>query len=673
MKLLNLSIHNFGVFKGEHFFDLKPKKNRDGSSSNLIVFTGQNGVGKSTVFQALSLVFHGKLALGDRVSQAEYNEYLLSRFYRNKSNNTEKQNEAIIEVNFQYVYSGQVLNIFISRKWIRDGNKVIEELRILQGKLPPDIGKTEYQHWINELLPPGYSLLCFFNAEEFDTNFSSEKQNTYLNEILCKLLGLDIVKRLGKDLEYYMQQTSKGLNVDELRSNIVQQQQVVESLSLQLNIAQNDIDNKTSELSCLERKIDELESSLISEGGSYAEKRPKLEKRKKIISQELEKLSMQLKDLCSGLLPFIFAPELCQKLSVQLEKESDFSKRKILDKYWKEKIKEAEVRLNESELWKDKDISDDLRFQIINNITKILNNNELENTNNHLSLVHNIAEPEKEKLLSWINESIHIIPQQVKHLGEQIKILKKEFKEIDKELNRAPNDDILAPIVNDISNTKKSIVAVQLDIKKLTEKKGSIQYQLDVETRNYDKTSSLLESSESSEDQIELAQKSRLVLKTYYDSLIRHKIKLLEKELLVTFNNICRKAHLLRSVSINPENLNIVLEGTDGQQIGLNDFSAGENELYILSLLWALRKIGKKVLPLAMDMPFARLDDNHQVKLINDYLPFVSEQILLFVTDTELSANFLSHASSHISKIYSLNFNKETQKTDVTEEIAVAT
>lgn len=62
MRLLNLTIQNFGVFQGRHDFDLTPLsddlshvRNAENALHPLVVISGQNGVGKSTLFQSLML------------------------------------------------------------------------------------------------------------------------------------------------------------------------------------------------------------------------------------------------------------------------------------------------------------------------------------------------------------------------------------------------------------------------------------------------------------------------------------------------------------------------------------------------------------------------------------------------------------------------------------------
>lgn len=132
-----------------------------------------------------------------------------------------------------------------------------------------------------------------------------------------------------------------------------------------------------------------------------------------------------------------------------------------------------------------------------------------------------------------------------------------------------------------------------------------------------------------------MAEKSKLALHAYKDALTRQRIAALEEKFVECFNTICRKEHLLTGVTINPDNFSVKLQDADGEVLSVADLSAGERQLYALALLWALRQISGQKLPLAVDTPLARLDDVHPVCFINDYMPAVSHQLLLFATDAE--------------------------------------
>src|SRR5947209_3695208 len=106
MRVLNLTVNNFGVFRGRHQFDLTPTHKGRGTYRHLIAVSGQNGVGKSTLFQALGLALHGPLSLSDRISRQDYSKYLLGRLHRSNDIGVPVvSRDGGVEISFEYVQS----------------------------------------------------------------------------------------------------------------------------------------------------------------------------------------------------------------------------------------------------------------------------------------------------------------------------------------------------------------------------------------------------------------------------------------------------------------------------------------------------------------------------------------------------------------------------------------
>lgn len=205
MRVLGLTVFNLGVFRGRHHFDFATVEERKGKLRHLVVVSGHNGVGKSTLFQSFGLALHGLLSLGDRTSRAEYNKYLFSRLHRYAGigvQNTSR--EAGVELRFEYVQSGKPLRVEVKWQWHRNGSNVTETLHVLCDGKPPDMDAEYYQTWLSKLIPVGLAPLCFFDAEHLDAMAGAQSHGTLMGESLRRLLGLDLVERLQSDLEPYI-------------------------------------------------------------------------------------------------------------------------------------------------------------------------------------------------------------------------------------------------------------------------------------------------------------------------------------------------------------------------------------------------------------------------------------------------------------------------------------
>src|SRR3972149_4707945 len=100
MLIKKLFLKNFGIYGGEFTFDLAPRSS-DYFDRPIVLFTGKNGVGKTTFVEAIRLCLHGPLALSSRTGQVEFEQYLIERIHR-PERLAEALYEASVEVEFDY-------------------------------------------------------------------------------------------------------------------------------------------------------------------------------------------------------------------------------------------------------------------------------------------------------------------------------------------------------------------------------------------------------------------------------------------------------------------------------------------------------------------------------------------------------------------------------------------
>lgn len=91
---------------------------------------------------------------------------------------------------------------------------------------------------------------------------------------------------------------------------------------------------------------------------------------------------------------------------------------------------------------------------------------------------------------------------------------------------------------------------------------------------------------------------------------------------------------------MDPETLDLQYLNADGEEIAKKRLSAGEKQLMVISLLWALAICSKKKLPVIIDTPLSRLDSSHRQALIKTYFPKASDQTIILSTDSEIDENY---------------------------------
>ncbi len=674
MRLLNLTIQNFGVFYGRHDFDLTPVsddlarvRNAENALHPLVVISGQNGVGKSTLFQALMLALHGSLALGDQVSRQAYSDFLLSRLHRRMGVGVPITiDDAAVSLSFRYVQSGQPQRILVERRWQRSGEQVAETLKVFCDGKEPEVAAEDYQNWLNDLFPPGLAAVCFFDAEKLESLSHPEHYSELLGVTLRRLLGLDLVERLQNDLDrYLMLQGGGSKEGDKLRVEKEQLEASLKELETRLEELKEQAEKLLVEEKRLVESLATQERRLVAEGGSYAARRSAMQERLQTVERDIEELSTQLRDMCAELLPFALAPELCASLSDRLKSEASLGRAQS-DEQLEQQLNELKNALEDKNLWKDITISYLNRNRFADRLMKKLRKAAKAKKTAQASVLHPLAEPERERLQTWIAQAQHVVPQQTSFIGERLRALQEEQSRIEADLRRAPDEVTLAPIHDEIMRLQTELEQLRQQQGELKEQTGATQFQHTETRRKLERISEKFAAAQARQRQTQLAERSRRALRSYHEALLRQRVAALEKALIASFNTICRKEHLIEQVSISPELFTVELRGADGRALDLSAFSAGERQLFALALLWSLRQVSGRQLPLVIDTPLARLDDSHRTRLLHDFVPQVSDQVVLLTTDAELDGRLLGQTEPWLARAYRLHFNAEQQETIVT-------
>jgi DNA sulfur modification protein DndD len=76
-------------------------------------------------------------------------------------------------------------------------------------------------------------------------------------------------------------------------------------------------------------------------------------------------------------------------------------------------------------------------------------------------------------------------------------------------------------------------------------------------------------------------------------------------------------------------------------------------------MLEALGRTSGRNLPIIIDTPLGRLDSKHRTKLVKNYFPTASHQVLILSTATELDEDVYSELSPEISHAFSVDYDSQ--------------
>jgi DNA sulfur modification protein DndD len=180
---------------------------------------------------------------------------------------------------------------------------------------------------------------------------------------------------------------------------------------------------------------------------------------------------------------------------------------------------------------------------------------------------------------------------------------------------------------------------IEAEIKTYEEKQrlGHIRTgELQLTIESYDKKIKELSRKISVDDADEAKDKlaSELIteLDTFLLSLKKNKKSSLELRIKNTLNTLMHKEDFISHVEVelDSDTMDINLFSSDGNVINKNMLSKGEKQLYATSILKALVDESGIQLPVFIDSPLQKFDKSHSSKIISEFYPSISKQVILF-------------------------------------------
>ena len=663
MILHRLTLKDFGLFSGEQTFCLTPrikyKKRRP-----VILIGGKNGTGKTTILEAVRLCLYGSRSIGNRVSRKEYDEYLDSTIHHSQRTLLQPK-RASVALEFEYAHSGEKDYYHVERQWeIRQSTKepVRESLNIHKDNEP--LSDFEAEHWqdfLNELIPIGLSQLFFFDGEKIQGLAEDASSPIFLADSIKSLLGVDLVDRLQSDLKIYLNRSKRGSGTEQLAQDISSAEKEKHNLQTQLNFAAEKKTALEAQAGKIESQIVLQEDKIAKEGGGYARQRDKLKVRQAKLSQKISDLENQVREACAGLFPFALAAPLCERLRTQLIQEAEIEAWDSANKAVKDRNRKLLEQLEQSDFWDSiggATPKSSVRVSIRSRITSLLSE-QLQRPEdfNDVHRIHFLPTPESHRLLTLLDSCLTKEPDQFRALSKQLEDCNRQLQNVETDLRRIPTDVVLEPLTERLATLNQRLGGLQKELQNESANVQSLAYRLNSVERRLDQLYESQWQGQADSRRAQLVSDVRLVLDKYSAHLTNAKVEALTKAVVECFGILCRKHSLVKRIDINPQTFVTTLYDQQNRLIAKDELSAGEKQIYAISLLWGLAKASGRPLPMIIDTPLGRLDSEHRNRMIEHYFPNASHQVVVLSTDTELDKKNFEILSPHVSHAYHLVYN----------------
>lgn len=653
MILNSITLSNFGVFTGEQTIDLAPTR-----SKNIVLFGGKNGAGKSTFLEAIRLCLYGQSAYPELTSRPKYEAYLESKIHSDPN--------ALIQPLFASVSLDFCFNeedgphVFrLKRYWERKtDSKITEQFELLKDNLPVDEVSAEYwQDFVRDLMPLGISQLFFFDGEKIQQLAEDASDQQTLADAVKSMLGVDIIERLHTDIGIYRSRNLKTVRDWNEKEKLVALEDQMSSLRESLQTAVGEQHLAVIKVDEIKEKIRLLNEQISAQGGNFAKNRNRLIEQRAVLKAEIEQHQEVIRELSTGLLPFSIVPNLCLKLKKQLQAEqtqaSAYAVTRALDKAKQrvfEDLKAGQLRKALGRAPKH------ARDEIEERLLALLSSSS-KSSQRPTRPIHNLSLEQSSQIASWIDQAAHL-PEKLK---ESARVLEKNYRDLqicESDLAKIPPNEVLAPLVAQVQELHEQLGRYSSEALIGAERIASLQQELAELERTHKRLCDSAAAFVGMQTNLETAGRIQSALSEYKDAIIRKRIGHLQQSLTECFNLLARKKDSLRKIVVDPETFQVTLLDRRGHSIPKSQLSAGEKQIYAISVLWALAKASGRPLPMIIDTPLARLDSEHRKSLAEFYFPRASHQTVILSTDTEIDEACFDGLKGSICKTYKLEFDQ---------------
>lgn len=671
MIFTRLSLTNFGLYRGNQSFDLKPQTNED-VYRPIVLFGGKNGAGKTTILEAIQLCLYGRETLGVRVEKEEYASYLLQKIHR-QPGKTKQPTQARIVLEFENAHEG-VRDLFtLERNWrVVPSGASIEENLIIQrnGKYLPGIDVDIWPEFIKDLIPPGVSQLFFFDGEKIQELAEDETGGIALAEAIKITFGLNLVENLKNDINVYTRRELDSKAAKELLEERAVYDKSVEELDLKLSYANRDRQDAEVELLRLENQLKKTKEALDREGGIFAERRNQAKARKDLLEGQISLLTKRIQtQLAEELMPFAAVPELLQELKGQLLIEEKYQKWQTSFELLQEHNTTLIQRISNPSFWQDfKNVPPDLISRISSRLKEeIDSSNTIPSDYETLNLIHGLSNSDRQQIFQLVDRSLTTTPQEINQAFSELQDLTIQLKNAEEQFNLAPGQEALQPLADKHLQLLELKIAQAQKRDQLVATVGTLLRERTALENKLLENDQKIRKNAGNSERLEVAGRVKRVIEAFYEQLMDSRINDLELALVRYFGQLSRKRRLVWKAKIDRATFQVTLFTRDGQQLPKSSLSAGEKQIYAIALLWALRDISGRPLPVIIDTPLGRLDSDHRNHIVENYLPFASHQVIVLSTDTEIDQTFFSALEPAISHSYHLHYDQEEMCTVVEE------
>lgn len=687
MRIKRLTLNNIGSFAGEYSFQFQT----DNPQKQIVLIGGRNGAGKTTLFESIRLCLYGYKLYGYRQNSQTYTNKI-KRLINDKVKSASPATAGItMQILIEDGYANSVFEI--SREWILNGNTLKESLCVYKDR---DLLTTEqmqdFDNYLMQIIPPALFNFHFFDGEKVSNFVFNRANGQAFRKAFLQICGLDTFDLIEEQLQYNTR-TKKGDS-----QNLIQEEYATARMKLaeakESHIAAlQKIQETQAEIDALQDQITILDADMKKYGGVEDDDWKLYEKEIQEEESKREELRHILKAAANDVIPFIILKDQLQALKHQLTVEGKLKRNRLFkdkfsDPHLKEKLQqELKVGIDSPQI----ELSDEFMLALYKTLREDISEHEVE----FLQISENDSMELLAKIHHYQNYDIQSLIDAEKSLEESLARTKELRAQMDsKEV--VDSNHYLA---------KKNELLLQLDTARqqfFAKKDALSQAEIVLQTaekayqKAYEKYRAMLKEKSVSD----MAARALLAFSELKQNLYAKYISQVEEAFSRNFHNLISKTDLIDGIYIDSafevvaykmQEVDIAHVFKEVQEYGeeyvftnigeraykiIKDssssdgkitapikveqhFSAGEQQIFVMSLYQSLAEIRTSELPFVIDTPLARIDSEHRRNILDHFFSRLPGQVIILSTDEEINNEGMAVLSSKISDVYLIEHQED--------------
>ncbi|MFG6355784.1 MAG: DNA sulfur modification protein DndD [Acetatifactor sp.] len=640
MIIKKLVLYNFGIYAGKNTFFFEGKK-------PIVLIGGMNGRGKTTFLEAVLLALYGSNSHAYFESgKSTYGQYL--RSFVNFDANDQK---CSVELEFE-ISNGTKERYTVKREWDAITKRTKELIHVLKDDTYNEFLTDNWPLVVENILPCALSNFFFFDGEKI-AELAVDSTNAQLKNSIRSMLGLSVLDVLSNDIVRNLRRVDKkgenSKSVEELEKLKEEKELAIKELT-ELDTQIGELDRRIKEEN---NTLEKLRQLYTEKGGDAVGKRQEIIQKRSVLMAELTEKNSKLYEFCAAELPLLLVKDLLGDIKLQATDEHAYliMKQAVsqLDRLYLDFVKgykgdsgagEEFVHYVKEQIGVDKpDLIYELSAQALFQI-----NNLVEGT------LENVTDDAK-----------GILALKTK--------LEKQIAELDSYITLDINDNVLQEIHKKVKVAEQRLSIAQVKRDELVQQRGAANYKVMIATSVFSSYVESYLSTAELRDRIDRISKyshmALKVLEKYTIELQKRKTDVLAETITDCYKKLSNKSNLIQTIEMDSQTLDLQYLSKEGIAVSKDSLSAGEKQLMVIAILWALAICSKKKLPVIIDTPLSRLDAYHRMALIKTYFPNAGEQTIILSTDSEIDATCYELMKENIGDEYTLRYDDETKSTTI--------